>query len=226
MRESDVWKHASDAEFDNAMEGMEKLVMNRLYDLSVSSTSSYRFRMSHRYSQRFHTHACKSHPAETNNFRWFGTWSCIVSKDCPLRVDWRETSGCTSRRRQQGVPFVCSTRWVLWHSRWKHKCQYSSAVELLKINHYKAPRDKLICILNCCKVIFGVQLSLCHVINSQRAWTLTGLMRHLQREEGADSFVPILIFVVLKANPGHLLSNVEWVVTIFTASTSHNKICV
>lgn len=28
--------------------------------------------------------------------------------------------------------------------------------ELLKINHYKAPRDKLICILNCCKVIFGL----------------------------------------------------------------------
>lgn len=29
-------------------------------------------------------------------------------------------------------------------------------LELLKINHYKAPRDKLICILNSCKVIFGV----------------------------------------------------------------------
>lgn len=29
--------------------------------------------------------------------------------------------------------------------------------ELLKINHYKAPRDKLICILNCCKVIFGMR---------------------------------------------------------------------
>ena len=27
--------------------------------------------------------------------------------------------------------------------------------ELIKINHYKAPRDKLICILNSCKVIFG-----------------------------------------------------------------------
>lgn len=27
--------------------------------------------------------------------------------------------------------------------------------ELNKINQYKAPRDKLICILNCCKVIFG-----------------------------------------------------------------------
>lgn len=33
MRSCDVWKNASDAEFDNAMEGMEKLVMNRLYDL-------------------------------------------------------------------------------------------------------------------------------------------------------------------------------------------------
>jgi hypothetical protein len=35
MRESDIWKHASESEFDNAVEGMEKLVMNRLYDLSV-----------------------------------------------------------------------------------------------------------------------------------------------------------------------------------------------
>lgn len=33
MRECEVWKNASDTEFDNAMEGMEKLVMNRLYDL-------------------------------------------------------------------------------------------------------------------------------------------------------------------------------------------------
>lgn len=35
MRECEVWKTSSDADFENAMEGMEKLVMNRLYDLSV-----------------------------------------------------------------------------------------------------------------------------------------------------------------------------------------------
>ncbi len=35
MRSCDVWKNVSDAEFDNAMEGIEKLVMNRLYDLFV-----------------------------------------------------------------------------------------------------------------------------------------------------------------------------------------------
>ena len=35
MRDTDVWRNATDVEFDNAMEGMEKLVMNRLYELWV-----------------------------------------------------------------------------------------------------------------------------------------------------------------------------------------------
>ena len=35
MKECDVWRNCSEVEFDNALEGMEKLVMNRLYDLSV-----------------------------------------------------------------------------------------------------------------------------------------------------------------------------------------------
>lgn len=35
MRETDIWRNASDTEFDHAMEAMEKLVMNRLYDLYV-----------------------------------------------------------------------------------------------------------------------------------------------------------------------------------------------
>lgn len=64
--------------------------------------------------------------------------------------------------------------------------------ELLKIKNYRAPRDKLICILNCCKVIFG-------------------LLRHAGSEESADKFVPILIYVVLKAKPEHLVSNVQYI---------------
>src|SRR5580700_5736940 len=32
--------------------------------------------------------------------------------------------------------------------------------ELLKIKTYRAPRDKIICVLNCCKVIFG-SLTIC-----------------------------------------------------------------
>lgn len=33
MRECDVWKRETDEEFENSMEAMEKLVMNRIYDL-------------------------------------------------------------------------------------------------------------------------------------------------------------------------------------------------
>lgn len=62
--------------------------------------------------------------------------------------------------------------------------------ELLKMNNYKAPRDKLICILNCCKVIFG-------------------LMKHMEGDEGADVFLPLLIYVVIRANPPKLISNVQ-----------------
>ena len=35
MRDAEVWRNGTEAEFDNAMEGMEKLVMNRLYELYV-----------------------------------------------------------------------------------------------------------------------------------------------------------------------------------------------
>lgn len=33
MQECDIWKRETDEEFENSMEAMEKLVMNRIYDL-------------------------------------------------------------------------------------------------------------------------------------------------------------------------------------------------
>ncbi|GAA6063984.1 hypothetical protein JCM10212_002416, partial [Sporobolomyces blumeae] len=68
-----------------------------------------------------------------------------------------------------------------------------ACAELRKMNQFKAPRDKLICVLNCCKVIFG-------------------LIRHVASpEEGADTFIPFLIYVVLRANPDHLVSNLQYI---------------
>jgi hypothetical protein len=38
-------------------------------------------------------------------------------------------------------------------------------------------------------------------------------MRHLSgakgAQQGADAFIPLLIYVILKSNPEHLISNVE-----------------
>jgi len=66
--------------------------------------------------------------------------------------------------------------------------------ELLKINSYKSPRDKLVCILNCCKVIYNL---LNTIENKSPA--------------GADEFLPILIYTVLRANPPTTLANIRYI---------------
>lgn len=65
--------------------------------------------------------------------------------------------------------------------------------ELNKINHFKAPRDKMVCILNSCKVIFGI-------------------LRHFKLDkDGADSFIPLLIYVIIHGNVTKLVSNVKYI---------------
>jgi hypothetical protein len=65
----------------------------------------------------------------------------------------------------------------------------------------------MICILNCCKVIFGEFPG-----DGLGQWLMTGLLRHANNgseDTSADAFVPILIFVVLQANPENMISNIE-----------------
>lgn len=82
--------------------------------------------------------------------------------------------------------------------------------ELLKINGYRAPRDKVICILNCCKVIFGELLS--RSMYNVLLRFLSGLLRNTKKSDtSADSFIPLLIYVVLQANPDHLVSNIQYI---------------
>ncbi|RVX22409.1 Vacuolar protein sorting-associated protein 9A [Vitis vinifera] len=61
--------------------------------------------------------------------------------------------------------------------------------ELQKINMYKAPRDKLVCILNCCKVINNLLLNASIASNED--------------PPGADEFLPVLIYVTLKVRSLH-----------------------
>lgn len=69
--------------------------------------------------------------------------------------------------------------------------------ELQKINMYKAPRDKLVCILNCCKVISNL------LVNASLA--------SKEDHPGADEFLPVLIYVTIKANPPQLHSNLSYI---------------
>lgn len=63
-------------------------------------------------------------------------------------------------------------------------CWQLAQKELQKINMYKAPRDKLVCILNCCKVIGNLLLN--------------ASLASKENPPGADEFLPVLIYVTIK----------------------------
>ncbi|KAJ8759510.1 hypothetical protein K2173_007127 [Erythroxylum novogranatense] len=69
--------------------------------------------------------------------------------------------------------------------------------ELQKINAFKTPREKLLCIMSCCRVInnllLNASLSEDHVPG------------------GADDFLPVLIYITIKANPPRLHSNLRFI---------------
>lgn len=68
-----------------------------------------------------------------------------------------------------------------------------ASLELGKINRFKSPRDKMVCVLNASKVIFG-------------------LLKHTKLEQnGADSFIPVLIYCILKGQVRYLVSNVNYI---------------
>ncbi|GAB2236100.1 hypothetical protein Droror1_Dr00027835 [Drosera rotundifolia] len=69
--------------------------------------------------------------------------------------------------------------------------------ELQKINMHKAPREKLVCILSCCKVITNL------LVNASIATN--------ENPPGADVFIPVLIYVTIKANPPQLHSNLLYI---------------
>ncbi|PLW37038.1 hypothetical protein PCANC_17334 [Puccinia coronata f. sp. avenae] len=144
----------NDAEFDNAVEAMEKLVMNRVWHLTFTPALS------------------TPQPSQTDD----------LERDTVLSQKMNLFSWVTDRHLDLTLPEDEADGFLEF-----------AKTELLKINSYKAPRDKMICILNCCKVIFG-------------------LIRHIdQSEGGADTFIPILILVVLRAQPKTLISNLQYV---------------
>ncbi|KAJ8115493.1 hypothetical protein ONZ43_g4654 [Nemania bipapillata] len=174
MAQCEVWRDVSDAEFDNAREGMEKLVMNRLYTQTFSPTIP----------------APQPIPGARPKKR---------GGDPPMGPGRKGQHQEDVERDDVLAQKISIYGWV----REEHldipavmdsgkKFLALAQQELLKIRTYRAPRDKIICVLNCCKVIFG-------------------LLKHNKSDSSADSFMPLLIYVVLRANPEHLVSNVQYI---------------
>ncbi|KAL3268512.1 hypothetical protein HHI36_007623 [Cryptolaemus montrouzieri] len=70
---------------------------------------------------------------------------------------------------------------------------YTAITDLLGMDSMKAPLDKLTCVVKCCRSVVEV-------------------LQHCQGGPvSADEFLPALIFVVLKANPARLKSNILYI---------------
>jgi Rab5 GDP/GTP exchange factor len=171
----DVWREVSDTEFDNAKEGMEKLVMNRLYAQTFSPAIPSP-------AQPPRAKGRRRDPEKLAGPGRRGQHQEDVERDEILAQKIR-IYGWVKEEHLDIAPVGPSGE----------KFLKLAQQELLKMKGYRAPRDKVICILNCCKVIFGL------LKNAKFADT------------SADSFVPLLIYVVLQANPEHLVSNIQYI---------------
>jgi len=81
-----------------------------------------------------------------------------------------------------------------------HDLVYSSITELLGMDSTKAPLDKLGCVIRCCRKILSL------------------MQKWVGGPASADEFLPALIFVVLKANPARLKSNINYVTRFCNAN--------
>ncbi|KAJ2495924.1 hypothetical protein GGI11_008309, partial [Coemansia sp. RSA 2049] len=177
MRECAIWQSMGDREFDNAREGMEKLVMNRLYHLCFSPSTSDDSDKDHVISEKM------------SLFRWIRA----------EHLDIQQTASASA------------TESFLQFAR----------TELLKINSFKSPRDKVICILNCCTVIYA----LLRTAKEQQEDNAAGTHQQppVESDVGADRFLPILIYVVIMANPPKLVSNLQYIMRFRSADRMQSE---
>ncbi|RPB05348.1 hypothetical protein L873DRAFT_1825137 [Choiromyces venosus 120613-1] len=156
MEACEVWLNVGEVEMDNAREGMEKLVMNRLY------TQTFSPEIPPPQANPTHQEDVERDEVLAQKVRIYG-W---------VREEHLDIQDTITESGRKFLDLAVN--------------------EMIKMGSYRAPRDKVICVLNCCKVIFG-------------------LLRHSGGDESADKFVPLLIYVVLRANPANLVSNVQYI---------------
>ncbi|KAI1616895.1 hypothetical protein EDD37DRAFT_57381 [Exophiala viscosa] len=174
----DVWREVSDNEFENAKEGMEKLVMNRLYSQTFSPAIPPPPTQASRSRSRGRRKEQEKNPLPGRR----GQHQEDVERDDILAQKIRIYSWIREEHLDLEPVGPNGERFLRLAQQ-----------ELLKIKGYRAPRDKVICVLNCCKVIFGL------------------LKNAKSSDTSADAFVPLLIYVVLQANPENLVSNVQYI---------------
>lgn len=156
-----------ETDLENSREGLEKLIMNRVY---VHCFPPELIKKSAANNSGLVARSI----AEDKEFSWqLEKFSWVNGNH--LDVDLDKLTQLKARTSAEDLNFM----------------QFAIK-ELKKINDYRAPRDKIICILNACKIIFG-------------------FLRVNNQETNADAFMPILILIIIKAKIDHLISNIQYI---------------
>lgn len=154
-------------DLENSREGLEKLIMNRLYNLTFAPSMAENIGSRAAESIYDELREDRQFTAQLEKFSWVNGQH--------LDIDLESLSRLRAQVTEDDSNFL----------------DYATQ-ELNKINNYRAPRDKIICILNSCKIIFS-------------------FLRANQQETSADSFIPLLILVIIKAKTDHIISNIRYI---------------
>lgn len=158
------FKSMDEIDLENSREGLEKLMMNRLYDQCFSSEVARQEGGS--IPQTF----AKDLKEDSRLYEQYEKYSWVNAQHLDI-----DLIGLSQESENDDINFI------------------DFAIgEINKINDYRAPRDKIICILNLCKIIFG-------------------FLNHRKQETNADSFIPILIMIIIKAKTKNLISNLHYI---------------
>lgn len=152
---------------ENSNEGIEKLIMNRLYDVCFSPAAVKKFGSAASVSAHQDVQEDRAFDLQVEKFSWVS--------GVHLDVDLDELT--KKKKSDSGEPID----------------HFEYAVrEMNKMNEYRAPRDKIICILNSCKIIFSI-------------------LKIGNLETNADAFIPLLILVIMRAKIENLVSNLRYI---------------
>lgn len=151
-----------DVDLENSREGLEKLIMNRLYEHCFSPGAAKQF--------------VGNIPEEIND---------DLRKDLEFCLKLEQFSWVNGTHLDVDISDINTLNGNFNFIDYAIK-------ELNKINNYRAPRDKIICVLNSCKIIFN-------------------FLKLNNQETNADAFMPLLILVTMKAKTPHLISNMNYI---------------
>lgn len=154
-------------DLENSREGLEKLIMNRLYDLTFPPNVAKSLGNREAESTYKDLEEDEEFARQLEKFSWVN--------GSHLDIDLESLSRLRTQVSDDDSNFL----------------DYAIQ-ELNKINDYRAPRDKIICILNSCKIIFS-------------------FLKVNKQETSADSFIPLLILVIIKAKTSHFISNIRYI---------------